>query len=201
MTTVIGTILGAAVSAILGAATPHLPAVRIPPSRVVVVGDSIAFHVCEALPTAECTTFPGAFIVAQDGTNLTSKFLTEADPQPDDVLVISSVGAWHTPTVGDAEIAARVVAAIDQAEATGAHVVWLIGPEGGFPACGKAPTPAALENFGQDRNTPCATMAVIRETVLSTGVDTLTIDGPYLPDQIHQTPEAVATLAAQILSL
>lgn len=177
------------------AAVATAPAVRIH-NRLLLIGDSIIWDMCPQFQGIPCYAFPGGWVAGKDGTNLLDGFVTQANPQPGDLVVLSSVSGWHSPGVDDQVISDRLQAAHDRIIATGARLVVLVAPEPNFPNCTSERSPDAIGTTES-----CPTQEMLENLARSwSDADTITIIGPYLPDQVHPTDETNLILAEQIRS-
>jgi len=166
--------------------------------RLVLIGDSIVHDLCDNLPNARCVTYPGAWVADLDGSNLTDQFITTAQLNRNDTVVLSSVGGFHSPGVDDAEILVRLNAVLARLVGIGAELVVLVAPSPNFPLCTQPVTAAGVALVGEYHDELCATGAAIAALERSWPVHTLEIDGPYVSDNMHQTAQAKAALAAEI---
>ncbi len=166
--------------------------------RLVLIGDSIVHDLCDNLPNAKCVTYPGAWVADIDGSNLTDQFITTAQLNSNDMVVLSSVGGFHSPGVDDAEILVRLNAVLARLVAIGVKLIVLVAPSPNFPLCTEPVTAAGAALVGERHDELCATGAAIAALERSWPVRMLEIDGPYVSDNMHQTPQAQAALTAEI---
>jgi hypothetical protein len=166
--------------------------------RLVLIGDSLTAELCPVLPTASCHAAPGAFVAGRLGENYVEQLIGEAAVRAGDSVVLSNISGWQSPDVNDAEIVRRMLAAITELDERGARVVVLVGPAGGFPACGDSPTPEAIALFGGVRESSCRTMSAVASAVTAADVDTITVDGEWAADGVHLTVAASGELAVTV---
>ena len=195
---------------IVKAATVTEPAVRlnpptttIPPiirtGRVVLLGDSIAWLLCQHMPNAECQSFPGGWVDNSVGVDLLGGFITDAALQPGDVAIVSSASSFHsTQTPDDIAVQQRLTANLDRIVATGAILVMLTPPDPGYPNCVLL-TPEALATFGaNDVAASCATQAAVAEVAQTYPALHVPVDGPFEPDLLHPSVEGLQILAGRV---
>ena len=168
------------------------------PGRLVLIGDSIADQLCAEFPEAACVAFPGGWVADVRGVNLTDGFVTQAHLQPDDTVVLSSIGGWHSPGVDDAEILRRLQALYHRLSAAVHRLIVLVPPYPNFTLCVDPSTPEAVALLGTHHDELCHTQQLIADLERSWPVTEVPIIGPYVSDQEHQTPQARRQLAQAI---
>lgn len=169
--------------------------------RLVLVGDSITAGLCPELPTAACFAFPGAWVADINGANLVDRFVTEAALGPNDTVVLSSIGGWHSPGVDDAVILARLQALYVRIARAVHRLVVLVAPFPNFTLCTNPTTPEAKALLGTRHDAACATQLAIAQLERAWPVTTVPIIGPYVSDEEHETSGARSELAQAIVYL
>lgn len=169
------------------------------PGRLVLIGDSIAAGLCQELPTASCFAFPGAWVADVKGDNLVDQFVTAAALGPNDSVVLSSIGGWHSPGVDDAVILARLDALYQRIARVVHRVVVLVAPYPNFKLCTDPSTPEAVALLGARHDELCATQQAIADLERSWPATTIPIIGPYVADEEHETSGARSELARAIV--
>ncbi|MCU1393290.1 MAG: hypothetical protein JWM34_1718 [Ilumatobacteraceae bacterium] len=171
---------------------------RSSPSRVVLIGDSITAELCPLFPASPCVAFPGAWVADRNGANLVDQFVTEADLQPTDTVILSSIGGWHSFGVNDAVILTRLNALFDRISHLVRRVILLVPPTPNFQLCTNPDTPEAKALLGLRHDEVCATQQAIADLERTWPVTQVPITGPYMPDLEHETPAGRYELAQAI---
>jgi hypothetical protein len=168
--------------------------------RLVLVGDSITAALCALFPDSPCFSFPGAWVADATGANLVDQFVTDAQIGPNDTVVLSSIGGWHSPGVDDDVILDRLATLYERLSHLAHRVIVLVAPSPNFDLCINPTTPEARALLGNRHDELCATQAAVAELERSWPITTISIDGPYIADQEHPTPTAVLALAERIVA-
>jgi hypothetical protein len=166
--------------------------------RLVLVGDSIVHDLCPLFYNATCITFPGAWVAAVDGENIVDGFVTRAKLTPNDTVVLSSVGAYHSIFVDDEEIITRLKELEARIVSTGAKLIVLVAPKPNFELCTRPSTPEERALYGPDFVQLCDTGEAIAAYERTWPVTKIEINGPYVADGVHQTPAAQVTIMQKI---
>ena len=168
------------------------------PRRLVLIGDSIVDQLCAEFPDARCVAFPGGWVAAVDGTNLADQFVSQAQLRKNDIVVLSSIGGWHSPGVDDGEILRRLQVLYGRISSTVQRLVVLVPPYPNFDLCLDPSTPEALALLGQRHDELCHTQQLIADLERSWPVTEVPIIGPYISDEEHETPQARQDLARAV---